>query len=249
MISVFQVVFISSLSFFVIRIAIRYCGPSGQDSLTRNELIFSATVIFWTIYFLRTLPFFIYTPTLLAFAALLYGRISKIKTEEIDLIKLIDEILMTMQAGLSFESAAREICSTKSAWNRIFLSAEQLTEEKNTMTNGQNHNSGEIIKVFSFCRLNPTLSYKILVSLRQTLRLREKLRRKQSAITLQSRAQALVSLTLFVVLAISQWFMNPDFQVFLSSTSGRFLFIFSSALTGSGVYSVLKLSRPKELAL
>lgn len=117
------------------------------------------------------------------------------------------------------------------------------------MTNGQNYEHKEFQKIFSFCRKNPSQSFKILSSLRKTLRLKAVLAQKQSSVSLQAKAQAVVSAILYAGLLVAQAFLNPDFGNFIGSTGGRAMLAFSAILAASGIALVFRLSLPGEMSI
>jgi Flp pilus assembly protein TadB len=243
------VIFISVLSCSVVRIFVRTIGREKNAKLKQKRIFFVLISVPCATFLIGRAQFYFFVPAISVALVAIFERFKKNRRELLDLSPMLEEIIMTMQTGVSFEPAAREICAKNGAWNRIFHLSESEKGQKIPMTNGQNDMSEELLKIFTFCRINPSLAYKNLNSLRQTLRLRAQLQQKQTVLTLQARAQAIVSSLLFIILCGVQWIMNPDFQVFIISNTGRWLFLFSVALTAAGIALVFRIALPKELSL
>lgn len=149
----------------------------------------------------------------------------------------INELILTMQTGASFEVSARQLSQKSDDFARIFLLAEAETASE----------CGEMTRILAFCLKNASQSYKILQTLRHVLRLRSRLSRKQEAISLQARAQAVICSCLFAILVLVQWKINPEFTKFLATAMGRGTFVTSSVLVIAGLFLVLRLAKPREL--
>jgi Flp pilus assembly protein TadB len=166
-----------------------------------------------------------------------------------DLEEIIDEIILIMQTGVSYESAIFQISQRSRAGDDFFSFLESERHQNGKKIEISGVDRVEIAKILRFCRENSSLSFKMLLSLRHVLRLRRRLHHKQRSITLQARAQAVVSAAIFVVLVCAQWKINPEFQRFMASMAGRLVFCASTLLVGVGLYLVLALSRPEEMHL
>lgn len=197
------------------------------------DLIFLLVGCFIVIYLTRTLVF-VAIPIFFSVLNLIFRKYS-FKKQQRSTLTYVDDVLMTMRAGYSIDSAIK-ICANQNA---------------NTMnsTNGQLATDPEFLKIVAFCHQSPTMSFKILSTFQKTLRLKEKLYLKQQNLSLQAKAQSIVSVLVFLLLMTTQFKLNPDFSTFLTKPLGRFLFVASILWLFVGVRLVFKFSQPKELNL
>jgi hypothetical protein len=151
-------------------------------------------------------------------------------------LDFVEQLLLTMKTGKSYESAALEVVQSDDLWKKWHRQSE-------------NPNQEELICILGHCRKHSSQSYSLLTSFRKTLRQRLRLHEKQKLMTLQAKAQALVSSLIFVALTLSQWLINPDFRGFLSSAGGRLIFSLCFSLVFAGVVIVFNMSRPQEVVL
>ena len=142
---------------------------------------------------------------------------------------LTDNLMMSMRAGMSLETA--------------------LWDFSRGRTNGQTNSWIEASEVFDHCLIHPSQSYKLLESFRQTLRMRSKLHRKHSMVSLQAKAQGLVSALLFGLLFLFQLLAVPEFRVFLKLSVGRLVVLMCFVSVFLGLRFIFKMGQPGEFQL
>lgn len=221
--------------FFVTR---TYFRSFGCEITRRNQIIdvFMCELILFCVFWATKLKIIL----LLALLVPIFCIISSIKSKKTaieDVISdFLDQILMNMRAGMSFERAQMHLNPPRGPWEKWI----------SPPTNDQ---ETEIVTVLRACGENSSQTFKILSSFRHSLHLQMRLYQKQNAMTLQARAQAGVSVVLFVVLFLAQALMQPDFLVFLNSSGGKLALVTSVLFVSGGVRWVFWLSRPRELEL
>jgi hypothetical protein len=125
--------------------------------------------------------------------------------------EFIDHILMSMRVGFSIESALRQLSEQNLVWKSWILESDNIQTSPSTK-----FEDAELINLLRYCRKSPSQSFTILDVYRKTLRLKTQLQEKHHAISLQAKAQAVVSGSIFIVVFGAQWFMQPDFKSFFS---------------------------------
>lgn len=166
----------------------------------------------------------------------------------LDVSDVLDGLLMHMKAGYSLENALAASGNDNVVLKKLFLAIENENHLREAVTYDQSLGH-EMAKILGFCRKNPSQSYKILEFWRQSSRLRTKLHRKQEAITLQAKAQAIVCVILFAGLLAAQSLLNPEFPRYLESPFGKLTSVVSAVLVAFGVFKVFQMARPKELKI
>jgi hypothetical protein len=154
---------------------------------------------------------------------------------------LLGEIILIMHTGTSFEGAMVLV------GQRSQEAADLLKALDGDDFARSDHS--EVVKVLRFCRENSSVSYRLLHSLRQVLRLRRRLHGRQRSITLQARAQAIVSGAIYVLLLFTQWQLNPEFQKYMATRDGRMGLSASFLLVAAGLFVVTELARPGEMEI
>jgi hypothetical protein len=155
---------------------------------------------------------------------------------------LAEELILTIKTGISLENALRKLSE------RDFRYQILLSNTDSASTNDLKDTS-KLVSLIKFARKNSSVSLKALIFFRESEKLRKKLQSKQKNITLQAKAQAVVSIFIYLALLIAQFLMSADFQKWIFSTSGRFVFILSAGLLAMGVFCVFKMAEVKELEL
>jgi len=228
--------------FFVTRTLFRCAGHRNTRENQKFD-VFVCEVILFCVFFATKLKIFLipvfFIPILYIIPSL---KLKSVAIEDV-IADFLDQILMNMRSGMSFESAQKHLNPPHGPWEKWILSSQ-------TPANGStNDQETEIVTVLRACFDNSTQTFKILSSFRHSLRLQTKLHQKQNAMTLQAKAQAGISVALFLVLFLAQWFLQPNFSNFLRSSGGRLALMTSLFLVGGGVKWVFWLSRPRELQL
>jgi Flp pilus assembly protein TadB len=230
-------IFILMSALFVFRTIFRCIGQSKMQKFEVLACLF----VCWCAYFAVRMKIFIVFAAFIVISkifGMIKNRIPKNNDELVS--QYLDQLLMNMRAGLSFESAHRSLKENEK-WEQWF-SCSQIEK----LTNGQ---ESEIISLLRICHLNPSQTFKVLSSYRTSLRLQNRLQQKRDSMTLQARAQAGVSIGLFIVLFCAQWFLQPDFIAYLQTSAGKLGITASVLLLGSGVLWVFKLSQGREFEL
>jgi hypothetical protein len=204
----------------------------------------------WSIFigcFLNICSFFATKNKIFVFLMLIIGVLAAIycikrntKPIEEQIEGFFDHLIMSMRSGMSLESVLLDLEAFDPYWKLFFADCR---------TNDQPEIAKEITNVLKFCRARPTQSCGIIEKFRHSLRLRSKLNRKHRMISLQSKAQALVSLFLFVVIMIFQFFSVPEFRDFLKHSEGKLTLAFSVALMLLGIAWIFKIGSPGDFQI
>jgi Flp pilus assembly protein TadB len=237
-----RILLITLAIFFGSRTFFRVFGQKNE-SVDQKFDIFCSMILSFCTFFATQTKFFVIlgiVETIFLFPRVFQRQKNKKNNTITD---FLDQILMTMSAGMSFESALKNVSRSDHQWEK-WISFAKMSQLPQT-----NDQEKEIIETLRACSAKPTQTYKIMSSLRQSLRLRARLQEKQAAITLQSRAQAIVSILLYAMVVGAQLFLQKDFLTFLKAALGKITLIISLCLVGGGVKWVFWLSVPKELEL
>ncbi len=146
-----------------------------------------------------------------------------------DKILFVDELILNMKAGISFETSYATAVQSTNGWEKFEKSDAKMSQ------------------LTSFCRKNSSLSFKALSFFRETEKLRQKLHTKQETVSLQAKAQAIVSVFLYLVIFLAQWAWNADFKMIFQFSGGRLIFFFSLLLMAIGIFLVFKMAQTKDL--
>jgi len=172
------------------------------------------------------------------------GSLISLKNTSQTRIEFVEQLLMTIKTGKSYESAAHEMSFANNLWKKWIQQSENASTYDQL---GQKNN--EIVQILTFCRKYSSQSYHLLSFFRKTIRQRARLEQKQALMTLQAKAQAIISGLIFAVLVLTQWSINPDFSIFLTTTMGRLVFVACFTFVGLGIGIVFQLSKPREVEL
>jgi Flp pilus assembly protein TadB len=232
---------IGALSFSS-RTVFRLIGHKKQSSI-QNFDVFCSAFLLMSVFFATKMKFFL----LVALCFLIFliitavKRISKCKHDHIS--DFLDQTIMNMRSGMSFELAQKHLFPENGPWIR-WLSLSNSPH--GTSTNGQ---EAEIILILRVCRAYPSQIFRILSCMRSSIRLQRRLHRKQQAMTLQAKAQATVSCFIFVGIFSAQLFLQPQFLIFLKTSGGKLTVAFSFFFLLAGVRWVFWLAKPREITL
>lgn len=230
---------------FVIRTSQRYFG---RESVVKKQLMIAVCAVM--IIFLTTNSIL---PTLLSifigkmlqvFAT--YKQSNSLETA-VNIVGSVDELILTMRTGLSFDSSLRKFEPQSPVMKAM------IQKFINGAGEGAYSSGSEFEKdtwsILLACRRNPSQSFRIIRSFRTTLRMKLRMLERLATASVQPKAQAMVSCLLFMLIFVFQYFCNPDFRVVLSKDSGVILMMFSIGLLSVGVYFVFWLSKPKKVRI
>lgn len=155
----------------------------------------------------------------------------------------VDEVILTMQSGQSLEGSLRKIAEERKEFFK-FLQLSESSQSKDVPISDIS-----FVKMLVFCRKNNSLSFKVLKFYREIEKLRERLLTKEKNISMQAKAQAIISGFLYAGIFAAQYSWNPDFSKALSSSEGKLIVVFSFCLLAAGLWLVFKMSKTKELEL
>lgn len=230
---------ISSTTLFTIRTFCLLFGKNFDQKSWRTPVFLSCFLNLCSFFATKNKIFVAFLILTAIFAPYLhFSNIARPLEEEIEIF--IDHVIMSMRGGLSLESIFLELNTLQPKWKIFFVDGR---------TNGQSSAIKDVVNLFAYCRKHPTQSCGVLESFRTTLRLRSQLQRKHKMISLQAKAQAMVSLLLFLVIFVFQWASVPEFKDFLNFSIGRLLITLSFLLVGLGIGWIFKMGKPGELHL
>lgn len=166
----------------------------------------------------------------------------------ITLLEFLNDVIMLMKAGNSFENALEQVGNSDFVFGNDVVAP---TFTKNDAQKSQfcSKTVTKIGSVVSRCRKKSSQSIRILEVYKEIEVLRQRLRSKQHAITLQAKAQAIVIGIIYVLLFVLQWFLNPQFSTFLVTRVGFLVGVASFTSVSVGIWLVFRIgnSFPKEV--
>jgi hypothetical protein len=228
--------------FFSCRTIFRLSGHK-KHSRIQNFDVFCSAFLLMSVFYATKLKFFLFTSVFFLIYAVI-PALKRISEPEYDYISdFLDQTIMNMRSGMSFELAKTHLTPTNGPWVK-WISLSNLPQL--TSTNGQEL---EIISILRVCRAHSSQIFKILSCMRTSIRLQRRLHRKQQAMTLQAKAQAIVSIVIFLCIFTAQFFLQPEFLNFLRTSGGKLTVACSILLLSIGVRWVFWLSRPRDLTL